>query len=272
MPQTPTNPSVVFDNGGVHLDSPARALDDVQSILDSDEYLAGDNGVDIVWKQSSLHKHFFEEVAELENIIGGEQRNAEYCNGENSFRLSPTDLQLCDPHCDFELFNSDAVVAKCNLDEKCSGKDLDETDWEMEIRSLADGCTEEANGLGLQSVNSIESQGEDNPQDRLLFTGQSQGQPLFGELTESSSCTSSQASVDSIEDEMRIAVKRQRNNEASKKFRQAKKSKRSALFEKERKLQIENQKLKLQLSQLQNEVTTLINQLPSNWIFQMIHL
>ena len=250
-------------------------MDDVQDILDSNEYLAGDNGVDVIWKHSSLHKHFFEEVAELENIFDSEQRKEEYCNDKNSFRLTPSDLHLCDPLSDFELFNPDVVLAKGSLDEKCSGKDIDETDWEMETRNLADGCnacTEEANRLELQPIDSTISLEEGNSPRRLLLDGQSQGLLQSGESTETSSCTSSPASVDSIEDEMKIAVKRQRNNEASKKFRKARKSRCSALFEKERRLQFENQKLKLQLSQLQNEVTTLINGLPRNWIIQMIQL
>ena len=238
-------------------------MDEPQDYLGLEEYLAGDQSNDLVWNHGSLHKHFFEEVAELEKAIGcKDNREESFDDGVESFRLCSPGLQLT------HLKDVGSVKTNTTSTETVSKKEgyHDKIETDLDSEAISD----DIKGGQMQSPNSTITSESAKTENVLLLPVQNKILSLSNESSEASSCTSSSASVESIEDEMKQVMKRQRNNKASKKFRRAKKTKLRALFEKEQKLQAENQDLRLQLSQLQNEVMSLKKQLPSNWKFQMI--
>ena len=235
--------SLSFTLGVANLASPKIEEDLLESpLLDQGSLWSTDLG----WDQTSLGEPFFDQVAELEKLIPGENckghlfgkswvANTELFNGEEVDKwVGPTDID-----------DSNQAAGICG--SALTGHLLnpgDEDDTESKDMEII-----EQQACKLSTVLSGEA--------TALFDV-SQGSPS----SVGSSCS----------DE--ASEKRIRNNQASRKFRRARKERHHTLFARAVKLEQENQLLKLQVKEMIQEIVSLKSMLPKNtvhvWLFWYI--
>lgn len=218
-----TNPSLVFDNGDGHLaspKSPEKSLKSLQLQDQSTSFWPEDPG----WDQTAPRELFFDQVAELEKIISGE--NSKGSDSEKPWVAGG------------EMFGGNQEMMNGRLDEaKCS-----------EQGQVFDTCSSSflASGSGAQDQDESRSEQltacpSSVPIMENSLVDESQGSP---------SSVGSSCSDEALE-------KRIRNNQASKKFRRLRKERHKTLFARACKLGQENQLLRNHIDEMTREVVFL---------------
>lgn len=218
-----TNPSLVFDNGDGHLaspKSPEKSLKSLQLQDQSTSFWPEDPG----WDQTAPRELFFDQVAELEKIISGE--NSKGSDSEKPWVAGG------------EMFGGNQEMMNGRLDDvKCS-----------EQGQVFDTCSGSflASGSGAQDQDGIRSEQltacpSSVPVMENSLVDESQGSP---------SSVGSSCSDEALE-------KRIRNNQASKKFRRLRKERHKTLFARACKLGQENQLLRNHIDEMTREVVFL---------------
>lgn len=228
-----TNPSLVFDNGVFHLASPKGQEHLVESPLEDQS--SSFWSIDPAWGQSDHRELFFDQVAELEQLMSGEN-----CR-EIVFQKSwPVNGAL-------------SLGSAQNKEDVDGSVELSDSEENLNAGGLS--CP----GPGISCVQSSE---ENPPPEQQALEHSPASLPnnesmLFDQSQDSPSSVGSSCSDEASE-------KRIRNNEASRKFRRARKERHKTLFAKATKLEKENWSLKLQVNEMMREIASLRSMLPKN--------